>query len=69
MRSIKITEGETMEYQPQRSVIITDTKEIYKVVRKYYREVYVNRFENFNELYKLLEKHNLHRLTPEKQEA
>lgn len=39
------------------------------VIRKYYSQVYFSRFENFNELHKFLETHNLSKLIPEEIES
>ena len=37
----------------------TDTKEMQKIVRKYYEQLYANKLDNLNKVDKFLEAHNL----------
>ena len=45
-----------------RGVIITDTKEIQRIVRKYYEQLCVSKLDNLEEMDKFLEIYNLPRL-------
>ena len=45
--------------------VTTDTKEIQKLMRDYYKQLYTNEMESLEEMDKLLEKHILLRLTHE----
>ena len=43
----------------EKGEVITDTAEIQKIMRDYYKQLYVNKMDNQEEMGKLLEKHNL----------
>ena len=43
----------------ERGEITTDTREIQRIVRNYYEELYAKKFENLGEMDTLLEKYNL----------
>ena len=43
----------------KRREIATDTTETQRIVRNYYKELYTKKFENLDEMDKLLEKYNL----------
>ena len=43
----------------ERGEIKTDTTEIQRIVRNYYKELYAKKFENLGEMDKFLEKYNL----------
>ena len=43
----------------ERSEITTDTTEIQRIVRNYYKELYAKKFENLGEMDTFLEKYNL----------
>ena len=43
----------------------TDTEEIQRIMREYYRQPYANKMDNLEEMDKFLEKHNLVRLNQE----
>ena len=49
----------------QKGKVTTDTAEIQRIMRDYYKHVYVNKIDNLGEMEKLLEKHNLPRLNKE----
>ena len=53
----------------ERGVITTDTTEIQRIVRNYYKELYANEFENLGEMDKFLEKYNLPKLNEEEAES
>ena len=46
----------------------TDTAEIQRIMRDYYKQLYANKLGNLGEMDKLLEKHNLPRLTQKETE-
>ena len=41
---------------------VTDTSEIQRIIRDYYKQLYANKMDNLKEKDKFLEKHNLPRL-------
>ena len=45
--------------------VTTDTAEIQRIMRDYYKQIYANKMDNLEELDKVLEKHNLPRLNQE----
>ena len=45
--------------------VTTDTAEIQRIMRDYYKQLYVNKMDNLEEMDKFLEKHNLLRLNQE----
>ena len=45
--------------------ITTDTAEIQRIMRDYYKQLYANKMDNLEEMDKFLEKHNLPRLNQE----
>ena len=45
--------------------VTTDTVEIQVIMRNYYKQLYVNKMENLEEMDKFVEKHNLLRLSQE----
>ena len=49
----------------EREERITDTKEIQRMVRKYYEQLYANKLDNLDEMGKFLETHNLPKLNQE----
>ena len=49
----------------ERGKITTDTTEIKRIVRDYYKELYVKKFENLGEMDTFLEKYNLPKLNEE----
>ena len=49
----------------ERGQITTDTREIQRIVRNYYEEVYAQKFENLGKMDKFLEKYNLPKLKEE----
>ena len=53
----------------ERGEITTDTTEIQKIVRNYYKELYAKNFENLDEMDKFLEKYNLPKLNKEEAES
>ena len=53
----------------ERGEITTDTTEIQRIVRYYYEELYVKKFENLGEMDKFLEKNNVPKLNEEEAES
>ena len=45
--------------------ITTDTAEIQRIMRDYYKQLYANKMDNMEEMDKFLQKHNLPRLNQE----
>ena len=45
--------------------VTTDTAEMQRIVRDYYKQIYANKMDNLEEMDKFLEKHNLPRLNQE----
>ena len=45
--------------------VTTDTAEIQRIMRDYYKQLYANKMDNLEEMDKFLEKHNLPRLNHE----
>ena len=50
----------------EKGEVTTDTTEIRRTIRDYYRQLYVNKMDNLEEMDKFLEMYNLLRLNPEK---
>ena len=53
----------------KRGVITTDTKEIQRIIRKYYERLYANKLDNLDEMDKFLETYSLPKLNQEKSES
>ena len=49
-------------------IVTTDTAEIQRIMRDYYRQLYDNKMDNLEEMGKFLENHNLLRLNQEEKE-
>ena len=49
----------------EKGEVTTDTAEIQRIMRDYYKQLYVNKMDNLEEMGKFLEKHNLPRLNQE----
>ena len=45
--------------------LTTDTPEIQRIMRDYYKQLYANKMDNLEEMVKFLERHNLPRLNQE----
>ena len=52
-------------FRNEKGEVTTDTAEIQRVRRDYYKQLYVNKMDNLEEIDKFLEKHNLSRLNLE----
>ena len=52
----------------EKGEVTTDTVEIQRIMRDYYKQLYANKMENLEEMDKFLEKHNLPRLKQEETE-
>ena len=48
--------------------LTTDTAEIQRIMRHYYKQLYANKMDNLEEMDKFLEKYNLPRLNQEERE-
>ena len=53
----------------ERGETTTDTREIQRIVRNYYEELYARKFENLDEMDKFLEKYSLPKLKRKKHKA
>ena len=53
----------------ERGKITTDTTEIQRIVRNYYKELYAKKYENLGEMDKFLEKYNLAKLNEKAAES
>ena len=53
----------------ERGETTTDTTEIQRIVRNYYKELYAKKFENLDEMDKFLEKYGLPKLNEEEAES
>ena len=49
----------------EKGEVTTDTAEIQRIMRDYYKQLYANKMDNLEEMEKFLEKHNLPRLNQE----
>ena len=49
----------------EKGEVTTDTAEIQRIMRDYYKQLYANKMDNLEEMEKFLEKHNLLRLNQE----
>ena len=49
----------------EKGEVTTDTAEIQRLMRDYYKQLYANKMENLEEMDKFLEKHNLLRVNQE----
>ena len=49
----------------EKGEVTTDTAEIQRILRDYYKQLYANKMDNLEEMDKFLEKHNLLRLNQE----
>ena len=52
----------------EKGEITTDTAEIQKIIRDYYKQLYANKMENLEEMDKFLERYNFPRLNQEELE-
>ena len=66
-RFIKKKRTQINNIRNERGEITTDTKEIQKIVRKYYEQLYVNKLDNLDEMDKFLETYNLPNINQENQ--
>ena len=48
--------------------LTTDTAEVQRIMRDYYKQLYANKMDNLEDMDKFLEKHNLLRLNQEEME-
>ena len=49
----------------EKGEVTTDSAEIQRIMRDYYKQLYANKMDNLEEMDKFLEKHNLPRLNKE----
>ena len=49
-------------FQNEKGELTTDTAEIQRIMRDYYKQLYVKKMDNLEVMHKFLEKHNLPRL-------
>ena len=69
-RLIKIKREKTQfnRIRNERGEVTTDTAEIQRIMRDYYKQLYANKKDNLEEMDKFLEIHNLPRLNQEETE-
>ena len=53
----------------EKGEVTTDTAEIQRIMRDYYKQLYANKMDKLEEMDKFLEKHNFPRLNQEKQKV
>ena len=56
---------QTNKIRNEKGEVTTDTAEIQRIMRNYYKQLYANKMDNLEEMDKFLEKHNLPRLNQE----
>ena len=56
------------DFRNKRGLTITDTKEIQRIVRKYYEQLYANKLDNLDEMDKFLETYNFPKLNQDESE-
>ena len=54
------------KFRNKKGEVITDTTEIQRIIREYYKQLYANKMANLEEMDTVLERYNLPRLTQEK---
>ena len=59
---------QTNRIRNEKGEVTTDTAEIERIMRDYYKQLYANKTDNLKEMDKFLEKHNLLRLKQEERE-
>ena len=52
----------------EKGEVTTDTAEIQRIIREYYKQIYANKMDNLEEMDKFLEKFNFPRLNQEELE-
>ena len=52
----------------EKGEITTDSTEIQRIIKDYYKQLYGNKVDNLEEIEKFLERHNLPRLNQEEKE-
>ena len=52
-------------FKKEKGEVTTDTTEIQRIMRDYYKQLYANKMDNLEEMDKFLEKHKLPRLNQE----
>ena len=52
----------------EKGEVTSDTAEIQRIMRDYYKQLYANKMDNLEEMDKFLEKHNLPKLNQEERE-
>ena len=62
------TSSTIMNKRGESGEITTDTKEIERIVRKYYEQLYGNKLDNLDKIEKFLETYNLPKLNQEESE-
>ena len=58
----KMEETQINRIRNEKGEVTTDTVEIQRIMRNYYKQLYANKMDNLEEMDKFLEKHNLPRL-------
>ena len=64
--NIKREKTQTNRIRNEKGEVTTDTAEIQRLMRDYYKQLYANKLDNLEEMDKFLEKYNLPRLNQEK---
>ena len=64
----KMEKTQISRFRNEKGEVTTDTAEIQRIMRDYYKQLYAHKMDNMEEMDKFLEKHNLPRLNQKETE-